>query len=482
MPCSLSTLEALRLTVVGSLGKLSRSLHRHLLGLRRSSFAKAVAVLAGGSALAQALSLAVLPLATRLYEPSDFSALAVFTSLVSITSAVAGLRLELAIPVADGDEEAANILALALTSSTLVAATTASIALYFGVPLAELGEHPALSAHLWLIPIGVCVASWYNALHYWSTRQRRFSEIAQTRIAQAVGGAGTQLGLGWFGVAPAGLMYGQVVMSGAGVIRLGLKAWREERVALRKVAPRQMLQALSKHSRYPRYSVLDALSNNIATQAPLVIIATAVAGADAGYLMIAMRIIAAPLGLIGGAVAQVYFARAPDELKSQTLPDFTIRTLEGLLKIGVGPIVFIGAVAPFAFSIVFGAEWRRAGELVAWMVPWAVLQFLSSPVSMVMHVTNRQRGLLAVTASAVPMRLGAVVIATVFAVEWIPEVYALSGGAFYLLCSVVFYRAAGVSLSSALSAIKRVGRAPLIWTAAAIAARTLLQMTGPICR
>ena len=97
--------------------------------LPRASFARSVGVLAGGTAVAQGIGVLALPLITRLYTPEDFSVLAVFSSIVAIVSVAACLRLEIAIPLPETDEDAANLLALALIFCT-VASLAACIAIW----------------------------------------------------------------------------------------------------------------------------------------------------------------------------------------------------------------------------------------------------------------------------------------------------------------------------------------------------------------
>lgn len=50
--------------------------------LPRSSFARNVAVLAGGTAVGQAIVVLASPILTRLYTPEDFGVLAVYTSFL----------------------------------------------------------------------------------------------------------------------------------------------------------------------------------------------------------------------------------------------------------------------------------------------------------------------------------------------------------------------------------------------------------------
>ena len=96
--------------------------------LRRLSWSpsvRSVAVLATGTAAAQALTVAVSPILTRLYDPSEFGVFGVFMAVAATIVTVAALNYELAIIVADDDDEALDVMAL----SVLVVIATALISL-----------------------------------------------------------------------------------------------------------------------------------------------------------------------------------------------------------------------------------------------------------------------------------------------------------------------------------------------------------------
>lgn len=447
---------SLRVTIANLRGRL-RALAGH-------GFIRSVAVLIGGTALAQALSVLVLPLLTRLYTPDDFSVLAVFMSILGILSVIACMRLEVAIPLPERDEDAANLLALSLAFAAILSLITALTIALFEDHVIALIKQPKLRPYLWMVPLGMWAGGTYTGVQYWATRKQNFSRLARTRIVQSVGGAVTQTGLGWAGHAPFGLLLGQLINNGAGLIDLGRDAWRTDRQALRAVRLSRMYRALSEHRRFPTYSVLDGLTNAIGIQGPIIIIAAAAVGPEAGYVSLATRVMAIPMGLVGGAVAQVYLSRAPAELRAGTLGPFTIEILGGLIRAGVGPLLFAGLVARPVFALIFGSEWERAGELVAWMTPWFLLQFLASPVSVVMYVTERQLGLFLTTLGGLVIRLGSTVVAYMFCKGLFSELYALSGAIFYAICVVVFYGAAGVSLRDIFVACRRSALVPLAWT------------------
>ena len=93
--------------------------------LLSNGLVKSTGVLVGGTAFAQALTILVLPILTRLYTPDDFSLLAVYTAILAIVSSVACLRFEIAIPLPSSDDVAIRLVCLALLS--VVAVTGASL-------------------------------------------------------------------------------------------------------------------------------------------------------------------------------------------------------------------------------------------------------------------------------------------------------------------------------------------------------------------
>ena len=413
--------------------RAAKTLRSKLESLNREGFARSIGVLVGGTAFAQALTVLALPFVTRLYTPSDFSVLAVFASILSIISVAACLRLELAIPMPEYDNDAANLFAVALCASAVVALLSGLVVYFWPAQIIDLVGQPGLRPYLWLLPFGIWLTSSYSAMQFWTTRKKRFGLIAKTRMSQAVGGTGTQIGLGFGGFTPMGLLLGQVINSGAGFFGLGRNAMREDGAALKSINLQGMRQMFQRYDRFPKFSTFESFANTASSQLPVILIAALSVGPEAGYLILAMRAMAIPLGLIGGAVSQVYLSRAADEFREGRLTQFTLRVINGLFKSGVGPLLLIGAVSPIIFPLIFGEKWQRAGELVAWMTPWFLMQFLTSPISMAFHVTGHQRLVLLVQLVGLVLRVGIVCLSAWIAPSYIVESFALSGVVFYLM-------------------------------------------------
>jgi O-antigen/teichoic acid export membrane protein len=399
---------------------------------------RAGSVLVGGTAAAQAITILALPILTRLYSPDDFQVVAVYSATLTILAAAACGRLEIAIPIPKRDSEAANLLALSSVFAIAMASACAVAIAAFGPGIARLIGWRANIAYLWLLPVGVLMSGSYAAAQYWATRRLKFTEIARTRVTQVGTGLGVQIVLGLVKVAPFGLLLGHMLTSAAGSFRLWWQVLRDDRNALAAIRPKRMAAVLRRRRRFPLYSVPESLANTAGIQLPVIMISAAVAGPEAGFLMLAMRTVGTPIAVIGSAASQVYLGDAADVERDGRLGDFTADIISGIGRIGVAPLLFAGIVAPRVFAFVFGSEWVRAGELVGWMTAWSILRLLSSPISMVMHVRMAQRAMLVLTVFGFFLRVTCVAAAGRLWSLGAVESYAVASALFYGLCYFVF--------------------------------------------
>lgn len=396
-----------------------------------NAFVRNVGILAGGTAFAQMLMAVSLPLLTRLYTPDDFSMLAVYMALLGMITVVSCLRFNIAIALPETDQEAINVAALSLGSAVVVSALLAVPVFVVPDALVQLLGQPGMAPYLWMIPFGVLLASVYTTLQYWTSRRKLFTLIARTQMTRTLGGAGTQLSIGLINPSPFGLIFGHMIHGGLGIVGLGTAIWKKDRALFKALSLYAMRANLRRYRTFPTLSVPEALFNTGGIELPILIIAAAVTGPEAGFLMLAMRVMGLPTGLIGRSVANVYLVEASQKLRDGTLVVFTRQVMLGLFKSGGLLLIAIGAISPFAFPIIFGAEWARAGMLVAWMTPWFVIKFVTTPISTVLHVTGNIAYAMVLQAFGLVFRVGAVLSVTWLAQEWAAEAFAVSGAVFY---------------------------------------------------
>lgn len=396
-------------------------------------FVRRVGVLVGGTAIGQLFAILTLPILTRLYGPEAFSVLAVYTSTLSLLSAIACLRLEIAIPLPRHDLQAAALCVLALLSTIVISLLTALIV--YGTPfLFNKATDNKIEEFLWLIPLGVLAIGLYNSLQYWSTRHKQFSLISKTRVSQSLTGTSVKLGSGYLLDGwTAGLIFGQLLTQGAGFISLASSLIKNDLSIFKRLRLKHLIASFKRYDKFPKYSTLEAFANTGGIQIPIIIIAYYAAGPEAGYLMIAMQLLSAPMSLIGSAVAQVYLAEGAGKYHSGELKKLTYKTILNLAKISFVPLLLVGLLAPILMPYFLGNEWKRTGILISWMAPWFFMQFITSPVSMALHITSNQKTALNLQLVGIIFRVGCVLFVAVYYDALLGEVYALTGTVFYLV-------------------------------------------------
>jgi len=360
--------------------------------LPRGRFARSVTLLAGGTALGQAVTVLVSPILTRLYTPEDFGVFGVYASILGIVTVVASLRYEYAVPLPEDDETAANILALCFALLSGMTTLSWFVIHNLGGQIVTWANVPGLKPYLWLIPLGMLGAGTYQILNYWAVRKRDFSRIARTRLSRGVARATLQVGVGFAHSGPLGLLLGQLAGETAGSISLGLAAWRKDRAAFKAVSLQGIRRAGARYKRFPLLSSWADLLEALGLQVPQVLFAAFYGAQVAGWFALGQRVIAAPLNIVVDAVAQVYFgeaARLPKD-DPKAMRRLFLKLTGRLALTGGLPVAMICTSAPWFFAIVFGPGWEMAGRYVQIMGVMFAVRFAIVPLFHTLNVLERQ--------------------------------------------------------------------------------------------
>jgi O-antigen/teichoic acid export membrane protein len=111
----------------------------------------------------------------------------------------------------------------------------------------------------------------------------------------------------------------------------------------------------------------------------------------AGFYVLAHRVLATPISVIGGAVASVFFSKAAEAHRENKLSELIYNVLDKLICLAMPATLFLIITAPDLFSFIFGEEWRVAGQYAQWMAPWLCVQFCYSPISTTFEAIEKQR-------------------------------------------------------------------------------------------
>jgi O-antigen/teichoic acid export membrane protein len=369
--------------------------------LPRRGFARSVSIVAGGTAMAQAIAVAASPLLTRIYTPADFGALQIFISLMALALVAASGRYEVAVLLPEDEQSAIDLLAVAVLFVVLTAALAAGAALichyHWILPASAL----VLRRYVWVLPVSVLGGGLYQALSYWVMRHHGYRQIAATKFTQAGAQVATQLGAGLFMHGCLGLLVGDAVGRMLGSGRFLREVWRHDRHCIRAIRLSRMIQLAGRYRDYPLISMWGALINASGLALPSLFLAQYYGAQNTGWFALVNRVLGVPGALIGASVAQVYTAEAAKLSRSDPgrLMYIFGQTTRRMLYLGLAPCILFTLFAPGLFVHLFGAGWREAGEYARYLAFMFYAGFMNSPVTMTLNLLERQRAQFAWDAS-----------------------------------------------------------------------------------
>jgi O-antigen/teichoic acid export membrane protein len=365
-------------------------LNKYITKIKKSNSAlKDVSFVAGGTVISQAIGIAVLPVLSRIYSPSDFGIAAVFTSAITILSGISGLRYYLAIPLPKSDRYANAVIVLSLSvqfvfSLLLVLPLLATDLIFFTKIRLE-----NLYQYRFLVPIGVFLISLYVTLTQWAIRTKSFSTIGKTKISQSITGNVAKVILGFLNIKPLGLLLGEIISRASGITTLykGIVSIK----GVPKTTRQDIVKVALKYRNFPLFDIWTALLNAVGYHLVPYLVLIFFDSQTTGYFSMAFTLMAVPGALIGTAIGQVFLQKAASAQHSGNLKELTFKAYLVLLRLSLFPILLLSIMSPLIFSVVLGKQWADAGIYAMLLGPWVMIMFIQSPLSNIFSILGLQR-------------------------------------------------------------------------------------------
>jgi O-antigen/teichoic acid export membrane protein len=368
----------------------------------QSASVRNVLKLTGGTAGSQVITVAALPILTRLYGPESFGLLATFVSSLALLNVVSSMSYELAIPVPDDDEEAIQLFWLCLFFISVFSAWVAFAISLFGNTLVNLSNQPGLSTLLWLIPVGTFFIGLYTSLNYWAIRSQRFGALANTKLIQSISGQTCSILLSPLG--PSGLAIGSIVSQSFGSIRLVNKSLFsiphcQKSKGLLHSYYLHLPRILKLARKYYQIAINNTIARLLNTVYPFLIAVVLSKSGEVsalGLLFLVQRILDAPSSLISRAIGDEFLSRVSrvEEEKIYVVCLSNIKIISAIASIF---FVAYGFFILFFAEKIFGSFWSHDATILAFsLIPSTIIQLSVGSTGMVFVTSNRNfHGLIA---------------------------------------------------------------------------------------
>lgn len=363
-------------------------------------FSRNVALMVGGSVIAQGIVIGSSPIITRIYGPEAFGILGVFLSVTEIFAPLASLGYAQAIVLPGKHEEAVKLFKLSVWISFVF---TGLVSLGLAVahePFLRIFELEVIRDYLPMIPLFLLLNSLTQSGVQWLIRMKRFYSQSRITVTNALVLNAAKIGFGVFSPTAATL----VILATAGTlinaaqISLGARGagiWVSSQHGPEFEVTKTYRQIAKEYSNFPKFRAPQMLLNTLSRNLPVLILAMVFSPAVAGFYALGHRILLLPSELVGRAVASVFLSRFTEAVhRRENLRAMLLKTTFGLCCLGAIPFGLVAWWGPGLFSFVFGSEWATAGELARWMSILLFLNFVARPCSQSLQVQHHQKFLL----------------------------------------------------------------------------------------
>lgn len=358
----------------------------------QSGYARNIITLMTGTSIAQAIPIAISPVLTRLYSPEQFGLFALIMAIASIVAVVVTGRYEQAIPLPKEDSDAMQVVALSTLLSALLSAVLFLIVCLFNAPITKLLGNPAIAPWLYWVPLSTLLMGVYQSLNYWCNRKAQYRRLAVSRTLQSGCSSGGQLAGGALGAGVTGLVWGQLVGQALALLALARTVLREDRSFVRDISFSQISIWSKKYINFPKFLIAAHGFNTASSQMPIMLLSAMFSASSAGFYNLTQRVLGAPITLVAGALGDVFRQEASRAyIDTASCKTVYLKTLRRLLILSILPFLAFFFVAPDFFSLVFGEEWRVAGDYARILTPMFFLRFIASPLSTVFIVAEAQK-------------------------------------------------------------------------------------------
>lgn len=348
-------------------------------------------LIASGSIIGQLMVVLTMPFITRLYGAWEMGLYALFVASVGLVATTVALHYELAIPLPKCDLHARLLTKLALLVVFGLGVASLGIVIAAGdAALKAIGILELASIKKFL-PLSLFITGLIAVLTYRTIRLKAFRLTAVAKALQAFIQSGAQIGYGIYGFGANGLVYGTIMGQCVTVYILGQNGfWRE--IVRGWLSHRSKFGVLAgRYKSFPIVSTPSSLINAAVAQVPVMALAAWFDIRVVGLYALGVRILQVPVRFIGDSLSQVFFSMAAEAHRNGSLERVVSRTWRAQTTFALHSFAPLAIIAPELFGAIFGQEWREAGVYTQLIMPWIAVSFVSTSLSILVTVLQRQR-------------------------------------------------------------------------------------------
>jgi lipopolysaccharide exporter len=327
----------------------------------------------------------------RIY-PDEFWGVADYViTWTTILVPVVSLRFEDALMLPEDKRQSAHAYLLAVVTTVLSCLALLAFLAFSDTAMAFFAEK---KIGLWslFIPLTLVAHRLAKITELWLTRQDAFNHISAGQIVQVGSMVTIRISAGLSAPGPGGLIWGFIAGSTLSFLTYSKRLMKTLKESLQgRPTLGEMTYIARRYRRFAIFTMPAALLSALIMRAPFLILLEYLDLGMYGQFTRGFNVLFVPLSLLAGSVAQVFFVRAVQANRDGSLSSFSANVHSKLVLMAIFPTAILMVAGADIFEVLFGEEWRASGEFLLYMAPWIMLSIVSSPMTRLFDVLERQK-------------------------------------------------------------------------------------------
>lgn len=413
--------------------------------LSRARLVRNIVTTISGSAGAQAINLALIPVIMRIYGPEAFGVVGTFQSLTIILIPWCALTYPMAIVLPQSERDARGLIRLSLLVAAAICGVAALLLYGWGAQASAALGIDILIPYLMLLPIVMFSSAVLEITQQWLYRNQQFSLTARAATLHALLYNATRC-VGGF-IQPTALVlvvtsslyyviHSALLLTG---IRLrGTPARLTSDPEIPMPAHKTLRELAAEYRDFPVFRAPQVLINALSVHMPTLVLASAFGAVPAGFFALCLQVLAMPSNFIGKAVGSVYYPRITHAIHArEPVAGLLVRGVAGMSLAGLVPFAALVIAGPWLFDLAFGGQWHTAGEYARWLAISEFAGFIGGPCLVAIPALSLQRTFLVFEIVSTSLRIGAVLAGAYLFKDALAVVMAFAAANVLINCSMI---------------------------------------------
>lgn len=379
----------------------------------KGSFRRNSLIMSGGALVNVILSLVLYPIVTRIYSTEDMAAYGIFLSVTTLIALVSTALYPSGLVIPKLKIEFYAMLKLSLGLGCIGVLFSLVAVFLFQDVFGWFFQWHFLGMLIYFIPLGVALEILKDIAINWNIRNKDFTSNAASSVVN--GGSMRILSIGYgklIAASSAGLISAQILSNLFTISTLGVGGMIKKLKLVFRIDNKDVKRVAKKYDRYPSYLLPSNIFNKYTADLPIYLLTAYFAPAITGAFVLASQIIRIPINVIGSSVASVFLQKANElyHVNPEETRLFAKQTHYRILFLGTLAFGFLFGFGDITFYIIFGQEWKLAGQFASILSIFCVFKLLSGPMARVYRITGKEQYSLYVSISLAVCRTAGIFI------------------------------------------------------------------------